>query len=156
MNRYVPDCRRLKSSISVSSSISWGGWREAERAEGPFGTVTAKSDIDEDGVESTDFNGTFDDGCSFDGFDATVSDLSIWSATSTSDAPLPVASGMLFKRLMDDAECLCFLEPEGIVRRDGSIFTESGPLFSCITWSLGSSLSETFGEIWKIINLDNR
>ena len=108
-NINSPDCRRLKSNISGSSSISWGGCSDAERVEGPFGTVTAKSDIDDEGVESIDFMGTFN-GCSLKAEDVDASKASIFSVASISEAPLPVASGILFKGLIEEVECRCLLE----------------------------------------------
>ena len=151
MNTYSPDCLRLKSNMSVSSSISWGGCREAERAEGPLGPVTSKRDIDDEGVELKDFKGALG-GSSLEAAVVGISGVLKFSAISISDAPLPVASGMLFSRLIDEVEWRCFeelypLDVDGIASRECSTFMVFDALLSSISWSLASSLSEGLGEL---------
>ena len=97
----LPDCRRLnKFNRSFSSSVSRGGCNDADLVELHFGTVTGNSDIDDDGVESTDFKPFFRN------FSFSIEEPkeSQCSTTSISDAPLPVASGILFRGLIDDEE----------------------------------------------------
>ena len=89
--------------MSVSSSVSRGGCKDADLIELHFGTVTGNNDIDEDGVESTDFKPFFMI------FSFSV-DESQCSTTSISDAPLPVASGILFRGLIDEEEWRGFVE----------------------------------------------
>ena len=151
MNTYSPDCLRLKSNMSVSSSISWGGCREAERAEGPLGPVTSKRDIDDEGVELKDFKGALG-GCSLEATVVGILGALAVSAVSISDAPLPVASGMLFSRLIDEVEWRCFeelypLDVDGIASRECSTLMVFDALLSSISWSLASSLSEGIGEL---------
>ena len=101
----LPDCLRLKRHISISSSLSWGGCKDADRTEGPFGILpTANSDMAEEGTESSDVSlpliclsievDGLNDACSM---------------TSTSDDPLPVASGILFRGLSEEEERRCLV-----------------------------------------------
>ena len=97
---HLPDCLRLNSDMSESSSGSNGGCNEADRTEGPFGIVTGNNDIDDDGVESTDF---LDSAMTFS-LSVDKPNEPISSTTSISDAPFPVASGILFNGLIDEEE----------------------------------------------------
>ena len=41
---YLPDCLLLNNAISISSSVSCGGCKDADRNVGPFGNATSSKD----------------------------------------------------------------------------------------------------------------
>ena len=104
-NMYLPDCLLLNNAISISSSVSCGGCKDADRNVGPFGNVTSSKDGVEPAVDTGDLIlPSLDLSVKFK-----VLDKSIFSTVSISDAPLPAASGMLFNRMIDEDECRCLV-----------------------------------------------
>ena len=148
---HLPDCLLLNNAISISSSVSCGGCKDADRSVGPFGNVTSSKDGVEPGVDTADLIlPSLDLSVKF-----IVLDKSIFSTVSISDAPFPAASGMLFNRLIDEEECRCLVvlypfELDGIANLECSILVGlCVPNAVCgeATLVISSSDTDMFGEL---------
>ena len=117
----------MKREISVSSSFSFGGCREADLAASPTGIVTPKVAFEEEDSAVVVLLARVSALSDEDG----VSNVLSFSVTSFSDPPFDAASGILFKGLLDDEETRRLVLTEGPSATDNRLLkNERSMLFS--------------------------